>query len=388
MGLPSRARTLHLARARSWLVLALLALAPGSAAAAQATWGVAPRPIFDLGAESDDTLETFGEVRGATRLPNGDVVIADIKAFALRYFTSAGVHRRSVGRSGEGPGEFQSIMRLYRCGDSLFVQEWGQPLLKVFHSNGTFSRNVTLLSPQKAGGYGYSTACNRNGVFINSGWENPKDRRVGPFRGVIPFWLNNPDGAVRHVLAELPGNERLGMRRGDGTVGGTGPLPLGRLSVVAIGRARAYVGTADSFAIHVFDLSGKQLPSLTLSRVDMRTTPVDIAEFIRSDTAGRSKAWIERSLKVAAEMRWPATLPPYAAMLVDSEDHLWVQRFPRARESMAHWVVFSPAGVEVAKIALPRDLSVVEIGREYVLGIAKVLPDGVDHVRAYRLLRR
>ncbi|MBP6444593.1 MAG: hypothetical protein KA267_11260 [Gemmatimonadales bacterium] len=370
------------------VVLAVSMLSTFGPASAQSTWGVVPKPIFELGAESEDTLETFGEVRGVTRLPNGDVVIADIQAFSLRIFTAAGVFRRSVGRRGDGPGEFQAIMKLYRCGDSLFVQEWGEPLMKVFHNNGSFGRNATFLSPQKAGGTGYSTSCNPNRIFINSGWEVAKDRKVGPFRATIPFWLNDADGKVLRVLAESPGNERLGLTGPGGRLGGSGPMPLGRLSVVAIGSARAYVGTADSFAINVFDLNGRSLPSLRLSPVDVRTTPADIAEFVRSDTAGHSKGAIERSLKMFAELKWPATLPTYSALVVDSEDHLWVQRFPRAREAVAHWAVFTPNGKEIAKVDLPRDLVVAEIGKDYVLGVAKLPPDGVDHVRVYRLMRR
>lgn len=372
---------------RPGCLVALCLLALPQTAVSQVRWSVDAKPTFDLGAESDDTLDTFALIRGVTRLATGEIVVADGRYFTLRYFGANGVFRRSVGRRGDGPGEFQSITRMLRCGDSLFIFRSNDPLVQVFHVNGTFKRNMQLATPQPQWSTPHTTSCNDQGHFLSYGWENSKDRKAGTFRSVIPFWFNTADGKLTKVIAELLGSERFGQTRQDGSLGGSGPLPLGKLSVIAIGHDRAYVGTADSFAIHVFDLNGKPLAMIRKPRMDLKTTPADIARYIRLDTTGRSPTTIRSRLAQSKQVKWPATLPAYSAFVVDSDDNLWVQSFPRASEATSRWTVFSPRGLEVARIELPLDLAVKEIGRDYVLGVALEPPDDVQHVKVYRLRR-
>jgi hypothetical protein len=49
--------------------------------------------------------------------------------------------------------------------------------------------------------------------------------------------------------------------------------------------------------------------------------------------------------------------------------------------------VFSPAGAELARIEMPLNFNVAQIGRDYVLGVSIELPDGVHHVKEFRLRR-
>lgn len=353
----------------------------------QAVWTVDSKPIFDVGAENEDTLDTFGEVMGVARLPSGEVVVADRKAFSLRYFTPTGQYRRAVGRHGEGPGEFsQGLLRLLHCGDSLFVMEWNFRL-QVFSQNGVFKRTA-MLAPPRPGESPYNVACNPAGLLLSYGWEKRGDAKPGTFRPMVPFWIANPDGTIHAQLGFHPGSERFGDMV-DGRLGGSGPLPLGKQPVVAIGRNRAYIGTADSFAIEVYGLDGRRTGTIIKSGIDLRTTRADIEHFLMVDTAGKPEDSKARTMKrYATNVTYPKTIPAYSALVVDSDDNLWVERYPRAAETAAHWSVFSSAGVEIARIDLPSNFNVAEIGRDYVLGVSIELPDGVHHVKEFRLHRR
>jgi hypothetical protein len=352
----------------------------------QATWTVDSKPIFHVGAESEDTLDTFGAVMGVTRLPSGEVVVADRKAFALRYFTPSGQYRRAVGRRGEGPGEFsQSILRLLHCGDSLFVMEWNHRL-QVFSQNGGFKRTA-ILAPPRPGESPHNVVCNPSGLFFSHGWEKGDEAKPGTFRPSVPFWIANPDGTIHSQLGFHPGSERFGDMH-DGRLGGSGPLPLGKQPVIAIGRNRAYIGTADSFAIEVYGMDGRRTGTILKSGIDLQTTRADIEHFLMVDTAGKPEDSKTRTMKrYATSVTYPKTIPAYSALVVDSDDNLWVERYPRAAETAAHWVVFAPTGVEIARVDLPSNFNVAEIGRDFVLGVSIELPDGVHHVKEFRLRR-
>lgn len=78
------------------------------------------------GTADADPEYLFGAVSGAIRLSDGTVVVADMQALALRMFAPDGTHLRTVGRRGEGPGEFLAVTGLQRLpGDSIFVVDRG-----------------------------------------------------------------------------------------------------------------------------------------------------------------------------------------------------------------------------------------------------------------------
>ena len=104
------------------LALAVLAhLAPMRSLAAQspARWTVDATPILTLGESQADTNDMFSRVVGATRLPDGRVLVGDLGSYALRLFSPDGNMIRQFGRKGAGPGEIGYLANLLRCGDSL-----------------------------------------------------------------------------------------------------------------------------------------------------------------------------------------------------------------------------------------------------------------------------
>ena len=370
----------------------------GQSPAALQVWTVNPRPSFDVGSESLDTNETFGIVRGVARTPAGEVVVADQNSRSLRYFSANGKFLRSVSRQGDGPGEFQLVINMLHCGDSLVVMDGQTHRWSVFSVAGRFKRSffmATIRSQSKggpqaasgAGDYPYEIRCNSSGFFVSQGWENMAEAKAGVYRTLVPFWLGSSDGAISSRLGEYPGSERWGSTDANGRQTGGGPLPLGREPVIAIGRTRAYVGTADSFVIMVFGLDGKPAGTIRKSLPPVRTTPADIARFITIDTSGVDDRLKKSNLRIDAQVKWPATLPSYAALLIDSDDNLWVQRYPRPAERTSHWMIFSPTGSEIAQAELPANLIVHEIGRDYVLGVMPEPPDGVHHVEVFTLTR-
>lgn len=379
-------------------VLLGLLLVPLTARAqtAPAVWTVTAKPVFDVGAESADTLDTFGTLRGVARTSSGEIIVADQKNYALRYFAPTGKFLRAVGRRGDGPGEFHEILRLLRCGDSLYVTEFGTDKWSVFSAAGKFARSFNMAAMQvtKAGGARsvsvatpYEIRCNSSATFVGEGWQSGADAKPGAFRTLVPYWLANGLGKITTPLGTFGGSERWGQTDTEGRLRGTGPLPLGRQPVIAIGRTQAYIGEADSFLVLVFGLDGKPRPPIRRPYSPVRTTPADISRYTIIDTAGLNPLLIKGHLRSLEQTKWPAVLPAYAELVVDSDDNLWVQRYPRAGEKVSHWAVFAPNGAEIARAELPLNLAVHEIGRDYILGVVPEPPDGVHHVEMFRLTR-
>lgn len=380
------------------LMLMLMAMHTlgGQATPSPHMWTVSTKPILNIGAESEDTLETFGQVHGVARSATGEIVVADQNNYSLRYFGPKGVFLRAVGRRGDGPGEFRAILRMLHCADSLFVTEFGTDKWTVFSEAGKLGRSFNMGAMRSTAGGGarsmsaatpYAIRCNSLGMFIGLGWESGRDDKPGTFRSIVPYWLASSLGKVSVPLGDFGGSERWGEADSDGRLRGTVPLPLGKQPVIAIGRTRAYIGTADSFVIMVFGLDGRRTGTIRKSLLPGRTTQADINRFIAIDTAGLSASRVKSRLLFFDQVKWPQTLPAYAALIVDSDDNLWVQSYPRAGAKTSLWSIFSPSGNEIAQAALPLNMVVHEIGKDYVLGVVPEPPDGVHHVEMFRLTR-
>jgi hypothetical protein len=320
-------------------------------------------------------------VVGATRLPDGGVLVADRGLFALRWFDASGALTRSLGREGRGPGEWTYIARMLRCGDSVYVfdiERGTGSLLPVALDGGTGAL-FTTLGPDDA--RPYRTVCNADRRFLSYGWENwqtvMQEGRTGRWRGTVPFWLNDREATPAVSLGEHPGSERLI------TPGGSSPHPLGKETVIALGRRTAYIGTADSALVLRLGLDGRPAEPLRLPAMDLRTAPEDVEAWKFRDTVGQPAGDVAWSVQNRFGVPFPPTVPAYDALHVDAEDRLYVRLTPRGAAREATWLVFNAEGIQLARLRLPAALDVHEFGPGYVLGVLTDAALGAQRVQVY-----
>ena len=251
-----------------------------------AKWTVDASPRVSIsGTFGVDSLTPFGEIVGAAHLSDGGFVIADGRSFTLEFFSRRGDYLRTVGGKGTGASQFAQLTDLQRCGDSLYVRDLKLRQYKVYSFDGKLARSFAL--PLDSSGLeAVSSACNANATFIHFARESNEDLPLNSQvrRLVVPFWLSGPTGSRQANLGNHHGLERWFVR----TAGGAGftTLPLGKVSLVAIGNTRAYIGTADSFAIDVYALNGSRAGVIRKAINAHATTAADIERYKLRDTLG------------------------------------------------------------------------------------------------------
>ena len=86
-------------------------------------WSV--EPVLSIGQESGDEAYVFGRIADVTVDSQNRIHVLDQHAHVVRTYGADGVFIRSVGREGQGPGEFSDFVNavLVGVGDSIFVPE-------------------------------------------------------------------------------------------------------------------------------------------------------------------------------------------------------------------------------------------------------------------------
>ncbi len=367
------------------VIRCVLAGAHLDAQPAPTRWSLDTRPLVTLdGEEPAAILET---VTGATRLPDGTILVADHGDYALRIFNAAGAVLKRFGRKGSGPGEVRYLARMWRCGDSVYTYDIEEGhRLSVFTLTGQYVRTFRF-GPPPGEATPFASACNRRGDFVHLGWEKRGDMKAGIFRSVVPVWTSRADSVTGRIIDSIPGSERWGLMT-DNQFRGTRPLPLGKQPVLGIAGSTILVGSADRFLVRMVGQTGQPLGTLQRPSAPLAVTPSDVQYAIDLEVANSGENNRPRIQRAYAAMTFPKTLPAYTTIMVDANDLVWVRPYPRGAQSVVRWSVFDTKGALVAEVDLPTLLEVYEIGNDYVLG--RYLDPAMEtpQVRMYRLNRR
>ena len=92
---------------------------------------IGPKSLSETGAP-----EEFGRVNSAVLGPDEAVFVADGFNDEVRVFGLDGVHRRTFGRNGDGPGEFRSLYSVAWVGDRLLTLDFSLGRIGAFSADG------------------------------------------------------------------------------------------------------------------------------------------------------------------------------------------------------------------------------------------------------------
>lgn len=343
-------------------------------------WTLAAEPAVTIGAVEGNPEYLLDIVTGATRLADGRIVISDRGSNSVRFYDSTGEFLTSVGRSGEGPGEYVWIRALWRCGgDSIFVFDlsWA---MDVYDTDGVLHRDATPLvsNGQRPP---YNLTCSRSGQFAAVGWGDfPEGLPEGLYPAMSSLTLMNSDGETISEVGEVLSSERLG------TSGGSRPHPFGKATVFAFSEESLFVGDGGALEIRVLNMNGDLERVFRGPAADRTITSEIVAAYERSQLDGLDsdrRPAMERSL---ADMPYPERYPAFDAMMVDPDGDLWVRPFHVPGSDPPPWWVFDPQGELLGSVAIPEGIEVLEIGGDYLLGLAADAL-GVQRVELYPLIK-
>jgi hypothetical protein len=329
-----------------------------------------------------DSVDVVGVI-GALRLMDGTVVAAEESGPRLLFFTPDGAVR-SVGRNGDGPGEFRLLQSIGRGpGDTVWAYDYSHARVTRFTPAGDLVDIIALTPPMPSA---LALGSLDDGSLILAGqWRTNAARRVeGLVRDTVAI-VRYVGGVLTDTIGTAPGREFMQYAEPGGRfVMGTAIMPR-RMSATVwgasviigdqIGHELRTVGT-DRVVRRLIRWSG---PDLVLSEADVSAW---VAE--RIAVAHPDQRESLRGLLAAAPA--PARRPSYDRMLADASSHLWVAEYAVQDDEPSRWDVFDPSGAWLGPVLMPDGFRPLDIGANWVLGVRQDL-SGVERIELRRLQR-
>lgn len=351
-------------------------------------WQVDRQPMLEIGSSGGAASGLF-KVTEAVRLEDGRIVVVNAGSNDLRIFGPDGQHLRTIGREGDGPGEFRSLFWAGRLrGDSIVAWDAALQRLSVFSPAGDLVRSVR--PARSLGFFPQVKGLLSDGRVVMASSAAPariSESRVQVRRDSSAFRILAPHGGVSEIRGRFLGTEMVTIA--DPAAGLlVRPLPFGRQTVTATHGARLYVGTADRFEIAAYE------PATSLRmlvRADRERAPVtreDIRAYRQTLVTVGADAQVERhQAKVLEQVPYPKVMPAFSGLEVDSDGNLWVEEPQKPGDTAGStWVVLSSDGRARGTIRLPHGLAVKQIGRDWILGVV-LDEDHREIVRLYQFSR-
>lgn len=334
------------------LLLLLAACAEG--AADEPAAGEAAIWTLDEDLRIDEAEDYYlGSVGGVAVRADGALLVADPEAHHVKVISPEGKLIQTIGREGEGPGEFQRPHQVDLArGDSLYVMD-AQRRLSVFAPGSyDFVRSLTVETegPQHPM---EMMVLPEEGVLITYMSLNPSDMglyRVGE-DGSQQGPVNIPQQAREQIQVEGDGGVMVAVK------------PFGRRTIAVLGpEERIYHGITDSLAITVSDFTGHTLDHWSLPAEPRSVTNDDL----RAVEEDRSKEVVE----AIREADLPDTQPAFHDLLVDDRRRVWIRRDAGHAETATWWVA-SADGELLAELELPGHVQLEAVREGYAYGFIR-----------------
>jgi hypothetical protein len=371
-----------------------------------AEWRISDRPNVVIGVAAGQSEYQFDRIMGVQRLSDGRWVVADMGSSQLRYYDAAGGHLHSVGRSGEGPGEFRQVMGMYRlAGDTVAVDD-SRTRIHFIDGNGAFVGQLTLPG-SPVGERTVPVASFRDGTIVARTTSASPQTLDAPHTMTYTYQsaalVHDGASSRRLVLADTIGTWGA-IRLVPGWRGSAQPVQFDGRTQTGVLSDGVVVADPMQFELRVYSADGRLR---TVARTEWTPQPVSATAIEQARSAftgatGEGGRVVPPQLRqqrqdIADTWQIATHMPAFSAMIIDRSDNIWLREYVPNEETVgmwvraplapARWLAFASGGEVLARVELPARFAPLIIGADYIAGIYRDDME-VEYVHSYALTRR
>ena len=344
-----------------------------SAEARVPQWTTAPEPDLRIDNREDDPRYQFFFIADAISVPSG-IAVAVSGANEIRIYDEAGEHVRTIGRAGEGPGEFGGLGWLQLLGaDTIVAYDRGLRRISVFDRNGELVRDVAIhrtpaslereamQGPQPRGVLA-------DGSVLVALYVSPT-RLDGLYRPPVRLHRYSADGTPGDSIGGGSGDDIYILPQGNGRAVVTRP-PFARITGYLAAHDGFWIADTDAYELRRHDMDGALRLIVRRAQDGAPVTPDLLDTFLAARLAAYPAGpRREEARELASRIAVHSTLPAYSIAHVADDGRMWVRDYTVPEEEGRFWSVFSQAGVLEGRVSIPPTLRVLRFGTNDVIGV-------------------
>lgn len=323
-----------------------------------------PEPVLELeevlsiqGSETEEE-QMFQDIRTLDVDSEGNIYVLDEGAADIKVFNGAGKHVRTIGRQGQGPGEFAfPIMVLVTPQAELLVHDMNQRALKILDFEGNFLRQISIADMFQFTGPRFMPGGRMVGSHLVPAQEPLAelklfDGELEPLLTIVSLPVEPPP-----VLHYFAGNSMTGLR-----------WNLNNRGVVVWGDF-----LESEYALHVHDAQGNLLRTIEREYDVIRITEADKEPLLR-------KMFGDNPPPPQWDIRIPDRYPPFSGLICDDSGRIYVKTYTLDGQEVGEaYDIFDAEGRYMAQVTLPVPLMVMRNDFLYTI---------VDNVNGFREVKR
>lgn len=310
--------------------------------------------------------------------PNENIYITDRQDYAIKVFDPNGKYKLTIGRRGQGPGEFQSIGHQAFLPDGRFlVMDSGQKRTSLFDSSGEFlesfkweenlgrlylATNSSLILRK------YTFGVKKNPL------DSLEDRKL--FIKEYDF-----EGSEIISFGEFKVEKTKIYKTGRAAVAMAPPYPSMSIFAGDWKHQQLYHMVNNEYHIEVYDRTGKVIRKIERPYEPVPYTRQDTQEFLAKYEEGTGMR------KALESMPMPKVKTITTRMFIDDRGNLWVETYEKIEEEdriLKAYDIFNADGSYEAKVWLDKDPAIILKEKMYLMVTDE--ETGYSVVKRYRLV--
>jgi hypothetical protein len=323
------------------------AAAPGYAAVRRLALDSGPRiTIPDAAPDGSWALENFENVQ---LLRDGGFAVAGTSE--IHVFDAEGRHTATLGRRGQGPGEFERIGRFAECPDGAYaVMDWMLRRLTILPPPPLAARVVAFNAA--GGGLMAPVRCGSGRILFLGFTLDPNTASPWPAhtmrQDTVVVLLADDTLAHPDTLVRVPD-----MSTFDGL-----QQPFGTFAQVASNDRMFVTGMTGDSILELHWAAGGRVQRVVISDLPVTTVTANMrAERVAfSERETPRGIWVRELKAIYANVPWPDRMPLWDRLILDDSSRVWVREYQSnvvETPVPGRWHMTTADGSTVAVLTLP-----------------------------------
>ena len=341
-------------------------------------------PIVEL----DRVFETAREgvelfdVQAARILDDGRLVVGNRGTSEILLIGPDGTLLATIGREGDGPGEFRSITSILvgdRGGFLVYDTRLGR--WSAFDSTGTLSTTVPMVPPSRVVDL-RPLARSADGAILAVHGEQRRFGRETIQRDTMPLLRFASAGEAPDTLGLWATTEWSYAPTERGTLRTW--VGFAR-SAASAGRGdRVALGDTDTPEVSIFDASGSLRTSIRFGHAREPVAEQDVSAW-RAENASRLGPDAPEDIRRRfAQAPYRETYPAFDDVAAGADGSVWIGTAAHFGDDTRRWVAFGADGAAWGRVDLPREAQILDLHADRVVTLARD-DMGVESVVVYRV---